>query len=102
MFHGSRTDSFRGAGSFQHSDRLVQTVSPLIIGRPDLSSSRSSCFPVIAGLFRATGHHQVLVNGQERDAKLKHTDQGPEATIRTGTADKETDGQNHDQSFAEA
>lgn len=29
-------------------------------------------------------------------------DQGPEATIRTGAEDKETDGQNHDQSFAEA
>lgn len=42
------------------------------------------------------------MNGQERDVKQKHMDQGPEATIRTGAADKEMDGQNHDQSFAEA
>lgn len=48
ILHGSRSDTFRRSGLVQHGYWLVQTVSSLFIGRPNLGPVDQKSFPVIS------------------------------------------------------
>ena len=61
MLHGSSADPIGGAGPIQHSDWLVQTVSPLLIGGPHAGPPDTAGVPVIARQFVGTARRPVLV-----------------------------------------